>query len=37
LGLSHCFMGPRNRLVSSARSLRRVGMVGLERSDRVVA
>jgi len=30
-------MGPRNPLVSSARSLRRVGMVGLERSDRVVA
>ena len=37
LGPSHCSMGPLNPLVSCARPLRQVGMVGLERSDPVVA
>jgi len=37
LGPSHCSMGALNQLVSCARPLRQVGMVGLERSDPVVA
>jgi len=37
LGPSHCSMGTRNPLVSCARPLRQAGMVGVERSDPVVA
>ena len=37
LGLGHSFMTSLNQYVSYARWLRQVGMVGLERSDPVVA